>query len=48
MVVKERIDITQTIQNIVSTEEMVEDAIKKNPRCVENTILTEGTVLYGK
>jgi len=32
---------------IVSTEEMVEDAIKKNPRCVENTILTEGTVLYG-
>jgi len=33
---------------IVSTEEMVEDAIKRNPRCVENTILTEGTVLYGK
>jgi hypothetical protein len=32
---------------IVSTEEMVEDAIKKNPRCVENTILSEGIVLYG-
>ena len=33
---------------IVSTEKMVEDAIKMNSRCVENTILTEGIVLYGK
>ncbi|GBU26695.1 hypothetical protein R84B8_00205 [Treponema sp. R8-4-B8] len=33
---------------IVSTEKTVEDAIKMNERCVENTILTEGILLYGK
>ena len=33
---------------IVSTEKMAEDAIKKNEKCVENTIIKEGIVLYGK
>ena len=33
---------------IVSTEKMIDDAIKMNAKCVENTILTEGIVLYGE
>lgn len=32
---------------IVSTEKMMEDVIQKNSKCVENTIIKEGIVLYG-
>ena len=33
---------------IVLTERMMEDAIQKNAKCVEKTILTEGIILYEK